>query len=308
MLKNALHQMINLLFEHIDFLIDLVLAFITMSLGLNLSKTDFKNIVAFPGPLTIGLIAQMVLLPLSALVLMLLSDFNPEVKVGFIIIALCPGGVTSNLVSYLLKGNVALSISLTVVNGILCMFSLPILVNLALDYFINQTHLIELPVIKTIEHIALVTVLPAAVGLMIRNRLPKIADTLRPILKYLLPSLLLFIFLTKMFAPVEKGGIALTQAELVEQGIWVLLLNFSGMFLGYLLGTAFQTNLQNKVTIMVEVGLQNTALALLIAGNILHNDNMQKPAMVYAILTFFSTLFFAWIIKNISLKFVDKAA
>jgi len=308
LLKNALHQMINLLFEHIDFLIDLVLAFITMSLGLNLSKTDFKNIVAFPGPLTIGLIAQMVLLPLSALVLMLLSDFNPEVKVGFIIIALCPGGVTSNLVSYLLKGNVALSISLTVVNGILCMFSLPILVNLALDYFINQTHLIELPVIKTIEHIALVTVLPAAVGLMIRNRLPKIADTLRPILKYLLPSLLLFIFLTKMFAPVEKGGIALTQAELVEQGIWVLLLNFSGMFLGYLLGTAFQTNLQNKVTIMVEVGLQNTALALLIAGNILHNDNMQKPAMVYAILTFFSTLFFAWIIKNISLKFVDKAA
>ena len=300
--------MINLLFEHIDFLIDLVLAFITMSLGLNLSKTDFKNIVAFPGPLSIGLIAQMVLLPLSALVLMLLSDFNPEVKVGFIIIALCPGGVTSNLVSYLLKGNVALSISLTFVNGILCMFSLPILVNLALNYFINQTHLIELPVIKTIEHIALVTVLPAAVGLMIRNRLPKIADTLRPILKYLLPSLLLFIFLTKMFAPVEKGGIALTQAELVEQGIWVLLLNFSGMFLGYLLGTAFQTNLQNKVTIMVEVGLQNTALALLIAGNILHNDNMQKPAMVYAILTFFSTLFFAWIIKNISLKFVDKAA
>ena len=179
--------MINLLFQHIDFLIDLVLAFITMSLGLNLSKTDFKNIVAFPGPLTIGLIAQMVLLPLSALVLMLLSDFNPEVKVGFIIIALCPGGVTSNLVSYLLKGNVALSISLTVVNGILCMFSLPILVNLALDHFINQTHLIELPVIRTIEHIALVTVLPASVGLMIRNRLPKIADTLRPILKYLLP-------------------------------------------------------------------------------------------------------------------------
>jgi BASS family bile acid:Na+ symporter len=300
--------MINLLFEHIDFLIDLVLAFITMSLGLNLSKTDFKNIVAFPGPLSIGLIAQMVLLPLSALVLMLLSDFNPEVKVGFIIIALCPGGVTSNLVSYLLKGNVALSISLTVVNGILCMFSLPILVNLALDYFINQTHLIELPVIKTIEHIALVTVFPAAIGVMIRNRLPKIADTLRPILKYLLPGLLLFIFLTKMFAPVEKGGIALTQAELLEQGIWVLLLNFSGMFLGYLLGTGFKTNLQNKVTIMVEVGLQNTALALLIAGNILQNDNMQKPAMVYAILTFFSTLLFAWLIKNISLKFVDKEA
>ena len=298
--------MMNLLFQNIDFLIDLVLAFITMSLGLNLSKIDFKNIIAFPGALSIGLVAQMILLPLSAVILMLLSNFNPEVKVGFIIIALCPGGVTSNLVSYLLKGNVALSISLTVVNGILCMFSLPILVNLALDYFINQTHVIELPVFRTIQHIALVTVMPAALGLMIRNKLPKIADTLRPILKYLLPALLLFIFMTKMFAPVDKGGIALTQSELIEQGIWVLMLNFSGMFLGYLLGSSFKTSLQNKVTIMVEVGLQNTALALLIAGNILHNDNMQKPAMVYAILTFFSTLIFAWIIKTVSLRVVDQ--
>lgn len=300
--------MINLLFENIDFLIDLVLAFITMGLGLNLSKMDFKNIVAFPGALNIGLIAQMILQPMSAVILMLLSDLNPEVKVGFIIIALCPGGVTSNLVSYLLKGNVALSISLTVVNGILCMFSLPILVNLVLDYFINQTHVIELPVFNTIQHIALVTVLPAVLGLIIRNKLPKIADTLRPILKYLLPALLLFIFLTKMFAPTDKGGIALTQSEFIEQGIWVLMLNFSGMFLGYLLGTGFKTDLQNKVTIMVEVGLHNTALALLIAGNILHNDNMQKPAMVYAILTFFSTLIFAWIIKTVSLKVVDQKA
>ena len=78
------------------------------------------------------------------------------------------------------------------------------------------------------------------------------------------------------------------------------------MFLGYLLGSSFKTSLQNKVTIMVEVGLQNTALALLIAGNILHNDNMQKPAMVYAILTFFSTLIFAWIIKTVSLRVVDQ--
>jgi len=296
----------DLLFQNIDLLIDLVLAFITMSLGLNLSKQDFSNIIAFPGSLTIGLIAQMVLLPLAAFALMLTSDLSPAVKVGFIIISLCPGGVTSNLISYLLKGNVALSISLTVVNGVLCMFTLPFLVNLSLDYFFNKTMPIELPVFKTIQHIGMVTILPASFGVLVRSKLPKIADRLRPILSYLLPALLLLIFSVKFFAPADKGGVEISTAEFMEQGFWVIVLNFSGMFLGYLLGAAFRINLKNKVTIMVEVGLQNTALALLVAGNILKNPDMQKPAMVYAIITFFSTLIFAWIIRAISVKIRDR--
>lgn len=296
----------DLLFQNIDLLIDLVLAFITMSLGLNLSKKDFSNIIAFPGSLTIGLIAQMILLPLAALGLMLTSDLSPAVKVGFIIISLCPGGVTSNLVSYLLKGNVALSISLTVVNGVLCMFTLPFLVNLSLDFFFNKTMPIELPVFKTIQHIGMVTILPASFGVLIRSKLPKIADRLKPVLSYLLPALLLLIFSVKFFAPADKGGVEISSTEFMEYGFWVLVLNFSGMFLGYLLGAAFQINLRNKVTIMIEVGLQNTALALLVAGNILKNPDMQKPAMVYAIITFFSTLVFAWIIRAISVKLRDR--
>lgn len=298
--------MLDLLFQNIDFLIDVVLAFITMSLGLNLSNKDFSNIISFPGSLTIGLIAQMVLLPLSALLLMMMSDLAPAIKVGFIIISLCPGGVTSNLVSFLLKGNVALSISLTVVNGILCMFTLPFLVNLALDYFINQSTVIELPVLQTIEHIALVTIVPAIIGVLINSKLPAIAGKIKPILKYLLPALLLLIFGVKFLAPVDKGGIHISSSELWDQGLWVLLLNFSGMFLGYILGSFYTISLQNKVTIMVEVGLQNTALALLVSGNILKNADMQKPALIYAILTFFSTLVFAWLIKTASIKLAKK--
>jgi BASS family bile acid:Na+ symporter len=298
--------MLDLLFQNIDFLIDVVLAFITMSLGLSLSNKDFSNIISFPGSLTIGLIAQMVLLPLSALILMMMSGLAPAIKVGFIIISLCPGGVTSNLVSFLLKGNVALSISLTVVNGILSMLTLPFLVNLALDYFINQSTVIELPVLQTIEHIALVTIVPAVIGVLINSNLPAIAEKIKPILKYLLPALLLLIFGVKFLAPVNKGGIHISSSELWQQGFWVLLLNFSGMFLGYILGSFYTISLQNKVTIMVEVGLQNTALALLVSGNILKNADMQKPAMVYAMLTFFSTLFFAWIIKTASIKLAKK--
>lgn len=298
--------MLDLLFQNIDLLIDVVLAFITMSLGLSLSKKDFTNIISFPGSLGIGLVAQMILHPISAILLMMFTDFSPEVKVGFIIITLCPGGVTSNLVSFLLKGNVALSISLTVVNGLLCMFTLPILVNVSLDYFINQSSNIELPLVKTITHIAMVTIVPALIGVLINSKFSDLAHKIRPVLKYLLPILLLLIFGVKFLAPHDKGGIHLSSHELWTLGIWVLLLNLAGMILGYLLGSIYTISLQNKVTIMVEVGLQNTALALLVSGNILKNADMQKPAMVYAMLTFFSTFVFAWIIKTASIKLARK--
>jgi bile acid:Na+ symporter, BASS family len=298
--------MLNLVFENIDFLIDLVLAFITMSLGLNLRRKDFQKLFYNPKSLTIGLLAQMLFLPLIAFVMMSFSDFSPETKVGFIIISLCPGGVTSNLVSFLLKGNIALSISLTVINGLLCMFTIPLLTNWSLNYFIGNEADISLPVLSTIQHIALVTVLPATIGVFIRGRLPELAVRIIPILKYLLPALLLVIFTVKIFAPADKGGILLSRQEIIDQGYWVLLLNFSSMILGYVLGMLFKIDFKNKITIIVEVGLQNTALALLIAGNILKNTEMQKPAMVYAIFTFISTFIFGWLIKSIALKFIEK--
>ncbi len=298
--------MLDILFSNIDLLIDLVLAFITMSLGLNLSKQDFRQLFVSPKSLTVGLFAQMVLLPLAAFLLMKFTEFSPEIKVGFIIISVCPGGVTSNLVSYLLKGNVALSISLTVMNGLLCMFTIPIFVNMAIGYYFHHSAVIELPVWGTIQHIALVTVFPATIGVLIRNKFSAFANKLQPILKYVLPALLLIIFLLKIFVPVEKGGIALSQNEIWMLCFWVLLQNFSGIILGYITGFLFNLNFQNKITIIIEVGLHNTALALLIAGNLLKNNEMQKPIMVYAMFTFFSTLLFAWLIKTIALKFIEK--
>lgn len=298
--------MLDFLFSHIDFLIDLVLAFITMSLGLSLTKKDFSQLFIYPKSLSVGLFAQMVLLPLAAYILMLFTDFSPAIKVGFIIISVCPGGVTSNLVSYLLKGNVALSISLTVMNGLLCMFTIPLLVNMGLEHYFNRTADIVLPVSSTILHIFLVTVLPAATGVLIRNKLPWIADKMQPVLKYLLPALLLIIFVLKVFVPQEKGGIPLTADEIYNIGKWVLAQNFSGILLGYLTGLIFNLEFNNKITIIIEVGLHNTALALLIAGNLLRNAEMQKPVMVYAMFTFISTLFFGWLIKTLALRFIEK--
>lgn len=293
----------DILLKNIDLLINLVLAFITFSLGLNLTKNDFRNIFAFPKGLTIGLIAQMILLPIITFFLMTLAPFSPAVKVGFMIISFCPGGATSNLVNYLMKANIALSISLTVINGILCMFTIPFFTNMTLDHFLNNTQNFELPILETIGRIALITAIPAAIGVSVRSRMPGIADKLRPVLKYLLPGLLLLIFTIKIFAPADNGGVALTRTELIEQMLWVLALNFSGMFVGFIFSWLSGLDMPIRVTIMVEAGLHHTAMALYISGNILNNVEMQKPAIVHAMVTFVSTFVFAWLIKTISEKY-----
>src|SRR5690606_22174214 len=151
---------------HIDILINLVLALITFSLGLTLTKRDFHNIMLNPKALTVGLLSQIIILPLVVWGLLFFYPFSPEIKVGFIIIAICPGGVTSNLVSFLLKGNVALSISLTVINSIITLLTIPFLTNLALNYYMGETSAFGLPYFHTMISIFLVTLLPATIGVM----------------------------------------------------------------------------------------------------------------------------------------------
>ena len=186
------------------------------------------------------------------------------------------------------------------------MFTIPFLTNETLSFFVNQSQLIELPILSTIGHIALITAIPAAIGVTVRSKLPNIADTLRPILKYLLPSLLLLIFTIKIFAPPDNGGVALSSDELFEQMIWVLILNFAGMFVGFVVSWMSGLDMPIRVTIMVEAGLHNTAMALYIGGNILNNTDMQKPAIVHAMVTFFSTFLFAWLLKTLTEKYFAK--
>jgi BASS family bile acid:Na+ symporter len=193
---------------------------------------------------------------------------------------------------------VALSISLTVINGILSLFTIPLLTSLALTYFISSGAEIHLPILNTFLNLSFVSIIPAVIGMSIRQYRPGFALSLRPLLRILLPLLLLFIFGIKFFAPIAQGGVGLTFEEIYLIAPYVLILNAVSMLSGYLAGSLFNLRHKNKVTIIIEIGLQNTGLALFIAGTILHNTEMQKPAMVYAILTFVSTFLFAWIIRE----------
>ena len=283
--------------QHINLLLNIVLAMIMFGLGLGLKREDFKQLFDQPKPLAIGLSAQMLLLPLVAWFIVSQVNISPELKVGVMILSVCPGGITSNLVSYFVKGNVALAVSLTVSNAFLSLFSIPLMVNLFLEGFIHGDRInanIHLPFWSTLFEIFSVTIVPAALGMAVRLQLGKKLIQLQKVINVVLPILLLMVFSFKFLAGNNNGGTSITGAEIWKLTPVVIALNVLSMFVGFLMGKFFSLSFKNRITIAVEVGLHNTALALLIAGEKLGVSQMEKPALVYALYSFAVTFAVAW--------------
>jgi BASS family bile acid:Na+ symporter len=281
---------------HINEWLNLVLGMIMFGLGLSLKKEDFKQLFDQPRSLAIGLVAQMGLLPLVAALIAYNINVSPELKVGIMILSVCPGGITSNLISYFVRGNVALAVSLTVCNALLSLFSIPILVNLFLEHFLDQGQVIELPFWSTMLEIFLVTVFPAALGMVLRLQLGNRLGSLERVLNISLPLLLLGVFAFKFLAGQQSGGTNMMFSDVIRLTTAVIALNLGSMLLGFLVGLPFGLKFKTRITIAVEVGLHNTALALLIAGDKLGNPTMEKPALVYALFSFVLTYGIAWLL------------
>ena len=276
--------------DNIHFLLNSVLGLIMFGLGMGLKRSDFQELFNQPKALSIGLFSQMILLPLMAIVWVTFSELSPEFKIGVLILSICPGGITSNLVSYFVKGNVALSVSLTVINSILTLFSIPILVNVFLNYFdVGNGEAVHLPVLDTMLSIFLITILPASIGMLLRDQLGKKILKIQKYINIVLPILLFFVFGIKFLGSNQNGGTGISIDEILRLSPIVIGLNVSAMLLGVLAATIFKLSFKNRVTIAVEVGLHNTALALIVAGAKLGITEMEKPALVYAMYSFFIT-------------------
>jgi len=277
-----------------------------LGLGIGLKKQDFQHLFDQPKSLAIGLFAQMVILPLFAFLLVYDANLSPEFKVGVMILSICPGGVTSNLVSYFVKGNVALSVSLTVLNAILTLFTIPILVNVFLGYFFEGSQQfvgVKLPVLGTMVSIFMVTVLPAAIGMLLRVQLgQKRVVEIQKYINIILPVLLVMVFGFKFLGNTGESNDFSTEIGLLTP--LTIGLNVGSMLLGFLAGTPFQLSFKNRITIAVEVGLHNTALALLVAGEKLGSSEMEKPALVYAMYSFFVTYLISYLLVRGRYKFL----
>lgn len=267
------------------------LALIMFGMGLSLTRQDFITIARQPKGIFIGLVAQMLLLPLLGFAIAsIIPGLSPELKVGIVLLAACPGGATSNLLNYLLNGNLALSVSITTVNSFLTQFSIPVLVNLALYAFMDRTTgaEINLPFWETLVQIISITVLPAAAGIYIRSRYPNWSESVRIPLKYIMTLLMGIAMLGAIF--LEKNeNLNIPLSDYWRVLPLAVLLNLSGMFAGFYFARMFRLGLKSQTTIAIEVGLQNTALAIAIATGpyLLNNPAYAIPAAIYALTSFF---------------------
>lgn len=281
-----------------NILLPVTIAIITLGMGLSIEYKDFKNIFLYPKAVIIGLCCQMLLLPLVAFGIASIFNFDPVYKVGLIIISACPGGATSNLVTYLLRGNVALSISMTVINSLITLITIPAVVSMGLLVYLGKEASITLPVGATILKVFLVTILPAYTGVNIRRYFPENAQRIEKYQRYILPLLLLGIYFGVVF--IDEGEGSTTISDHISLIPYPFLLNLVSMLLGWSVARIFRLKRKNQYTISIEVGLQNSALAIFVAATILQSHPMAIVPVIYGSFSFFTTFLFGYGVKKIS--------
>lgn len=273
----------------------LALFIIMLGMGLGLKVDDFKRILIEPFAVFVGLIAQLIMLPIVGFLVATIFPLTPELAVGVMILSACPGGATSNLVTYLVRGNVALSITLTAISSLVTVFSIPLVVNLAMQHFMEANSSVQLPFIKTVIQIAVITIIPVASGMGIHYYFPLFAAQVEKWVKWLS----LFFLALIIFGLVLKEKANIPTFFLQVGGV-TLVLNILTMVLAYLFAVFSKLTSGNAKAITVEVGIQNSTLAIAIASSptLLNNPTMAIPAAIYSLIMFATSAAFAWLVNR----------
>jgi BASS family bile acid:Na+ symporter len=281
--------------QTIDILVSTVLGLIMFGIGLSLQVNDFAKIIKYPKAFSLALASQMIALPLISFLVATVANVPNEIKVGLVILASSPGGSTSGFITHLFKADVALSISLTAINSILTLFSIPFVVNIALQHFMGQSTDIVLPFWDTFVHIFFIALVPAALGVAVNHHFPVWANRAKNPTKWVMIVLLAISFTIKMFAGKSSGGSGITFDQSLAIIPSALSLNIACLTFGYLFLKTFGFSHSTNLTAAIESGVHNTTLAFLIAGTLLQNQEMVKTPLVYAMFSFWTALLFGFI-------------
>ncbi len=274
-----------------DLLLPISLGVIMLGMGLSLVPFDFKRVVLYPKAATIGFINQIILLPLVGFILVLLFDLeNLHLGVGIMVLASCPGGPTSNLISHISKGDTALSITLTAISSLVALITIPLIINFSLAYFLQQGEYVPLPVFETIIKLTIITLVPVIIGMFIRSRAKGFADKMEKPVK-IVSGVLLFLII---FAAINTNR-DIFVSSFRDVGPIALSLNVMMLFLGFFTARFFRLNLAQSVTISVESGIQNGTLGIMIASTLLHNHVMAISPAIYSLIMFVTAgMIIAW--------------
>ncbi len=270
----------------------LALFVIMLGMGLALQLGDFKRVSKEPKAFFIGIFAQMVFLPAIGFAIATALSLPPMLAVGLMILALCPGGTTSNLYTYLARGDLALSISLTAIASLIAPFTLPLVGTFAIHHFMGESTAVTLPLGKTIIQLMAITVVPVSIGMLIRFKASGFAARAeRPV------RVGSALFLLGVVALVVAGNWSNIGSFIADAGLAALLLNVTTMACGFGLAKLAKLNKPQSATIGLEVGLQNGTTALLVTLTILENSTMAIPAAVYSLIMFATGALFVFLVS-----------
>lgn len=258
-----------------------ILTLLMFDLGLTLSVEDFKRFAHRPRPLIAGMLGQLMALPALAFALGIALRLEGFFLLGFVLIACCPGGSSSNVFSMLAKGDVALSVSLTVISSILTFFTIPLIMSMVGVFIAGTGSTIHLDVGKLMLQNVVLTILPVFVGIQVNKRFSAPALRIHAILsKIAFPSILL---LAAVFFVSHRSTIISSFGKL---GLSTTVLILSAMLIGVLISKLFGLSRKERKTIVIEVGMQNAAQAIAIACSpfVYNEPTIAVPAIIYALM------------------------
>jgi len=257
------------------------LAVIMFGMGLSLRIEDFKRILIYPKAVGIGLLNQLVFLPIIAFGIANLFELPAELAVGLMILAVCPGGATSNLITHLAKGDAALSITLTAFSSVITVFTIPFLVNYSIGYFIPGGEAKQLEVVGTVVSVLVITIIPVALGMLVFAKVPKLATKLD--LPFRRISAIFFVVIVLAAVLKEKENLV---RYFVEAGPAALALNVATLALSFGIAKLVKLPFRQGLTIAIESGIQNGTLGITIAATLLMNSVMTIPSAIYSLIMF----------------------
>ena len=276
-----------------DIFLPVALGFIMLSLGLGLSGSDFLRVVKQPKDFFVGMVGQIILLPLIAFALVKILEISPDLALGLMIIAAAPGGVTSNILTSFAKGDVALSVSLTAIISLLSVITIPIIINTSLNLLGIVNISLNVSLINMAINIFLIVTVPVVIGMILKKFFHNIAIKFESITKRISGILFVIVLIGAILAERENVVSYFAQAGLIT-----LILNILMMIVAFYLAQVCGTGIAQKRCISIECGLQNGTLAIFVANSFFGGGVVVIPAATYSLIMFATSLIFIFFLRK----------
>jgi bile acid:Na+ symporter, BASS family len=274
-------------------LLPLGLAFIMFTLGVALTPADFKRVFRYPKAFAVGTLCHFVLLPVVGFLVIKLWGVTGALAVGFMIIAACPTGTTSNLLTYHARGDVALALSFTAVASLMSIITVPLIIGWSLNYFLGATREVQVPVDQIIGPIFAILAIPVAAGMLLRAK----AEAFSHRHHKLMSTVATVIFVLIIAAAIAKNW-TLFKENTATLAPLVFSINLTMLLLGFGLCKLIGVNIRQAATVAIESSVQNGTLAIVIASSILKDDVMSLPGAVYGVLMYVTGIAFVFVMRR----------